>query len=354
LHWFWPFFLAWLTYRFVEKPIRCLKAGRRRVLTTTALLGCAAIVGAVSIAGFGVVSYSYLYPKPLQPFAEYGYREKVGFTRCFLQARQNFNDWQESACVERQTSPAQPLLVYWGDPHAAVLAFGLKALQREKKFRLGEMAMSLCPPFLGFDEPDAPFCKDENQNYLQHIVKLKPDIVLLSALWPDHNEMLDGTIRALKRGGIRNVVILGPVPTWKHIFPEMLVHIAIHNNNQIPESLGPEYYEAGPEKELKLLAARNGASYISALDALCPGSQCMTMAGGYGPENETFIDTNHVSVAGSVFLIKKIAAQLFPALMWKNAKIDDGAPHPSGRQARAVILTAMLRGRLNGPGTRRR
>jgi hypothetical protein len=68
-----------------------------------------------------------------------------------------------------------------------------------------------------------------------------------------------------------------------------------------------------PEDELKNIAAREGATYISAMEALCPSGQCVTMA-GRGPQNVVALDYYHLTDPGSRLLLQRIANRLFGSL----------------------------------------
>ena len=76
---------------------------------------------------------------------------------------------------------------------------------------------SACPPILDHDVPTRPHCRKINDYIFEQIKKNKPDRVVLAAcLSIDSVEKLKKTIIQLKKMGIKNIDLVGPVPVWDH------------------------------------------------------------------------------------------------------------------------------------------
>jgi hypothetical protein len=139
------FVLAYLTYRFVESPIRHVKdrAQRRRgalwllgsVLTTGAF-------GAVVVAAHGfpsrwsstIVGLDHKFTDDVETATRY--------RTCFLGADQTPNDFA-SECVDPAAGhEGQPLVLVWGDSHASDLMPGFRALQTKTGIRMAQFTAS--------------------------------------------------------------------------------------------------------------------------------------------------------------------------------------------------------------------
>jgi peptidoglycan/LPS O-acetylase OafA/YrhL len=318
-HWIYVavvFLLSWLTYRVIEKPIRHQNVrGARRPIVVPALLTGGAVMAAVGVAVISLQGLPQRFDASLRPFLAYDYSHSASYNDpCFLTSFAALDEWKESRCVDAQTDPKTPLVVLWGDSHAAHLTFGLRALQRDRKFRVAKMTGAGCPPFFGIDIAATPFCHRANDFFMQKIAGLRPDIVVVTADYLRYVEPRLGpfgdAIEALKRAGVRHIVVIGPVPSWKSPLPVALIGAALRDNQRVPLMLGPPTRAVVPEAELRSLAEKAGVSYISVQDALCPTGPCVTMA-EYGPQHVVSMDYGHFTDAGSLLLMQRVGGQLF-------------------------------------------
>jgi hypothetical protein len=76
-----------------------------------------------------------------------------------------------------------PLVLVWGDSHAADLVFGFRSLQPQSGVRLAQYTASLCPPVVGLQLRERPACQSINSAVIGYIKALKPNIVVLSGVW---------------------------------------------------------------------------------------------------------------------------------------------------------------------------
>jgi hypothetical protein len=259
------------------------------------------------------------YAASLRPFLTYDYAHNASYDGpCFLTSFAALEKWSESRCVEPQTDPKTPLVVLWGDSHAAHLTFGLHALQGDRKFRIAKMTGAGCPPFFGIDIAATPFCHRANDFFMHKIVELQPDIVVVTADYLRYVEPRLGPfgegIEALKRAGVRHIVVMGPVPSWKSPLPVALIGAALRDHQRVPSMLGPPALAVVPETELRSLAEKAGVSYISVQDALCPTGPCVTMA-EYGPQHVVSMDYGHFTDSGSLLLMRRVGDQLFAGVV---------------------------------------
>jgi len=291
------FMLAWLTFRFVEIPLR-------RRPNAVPFLSFALL--AVGIAGFvaaGNSGFGFRFPAEIRDIATLAPQGNAGFRdKCFLEAPGAKLDGN---CIEPGD---KPLLFLWGDSTAAALYPGLKKAEETIPFRLAHFALPGCAPILAARAN----CDANNALIFGFLRSAHPDILLLHAMWDrtDSLERLAETVRQLKALDIPRIVILGPVPLWKRTLPNALVN-AYRLRHVIADRIAAGVAGAGGDEKMRAFSQANGVEYISAWRVLCDGEGCLTRV---GPSAEDVVTTDiiHLSDAGSKFLIGKIEGSLFP------------------------------------------
>ena len=325
--------LAWLTYRFVEKPVRGRHgAARGRALVAVILAGMG-VIAAVSLFAVFDNGMPERFPPAFRAILTFDYVARANKPWkdgvCFLAPTQAAAEWKES-CIDPPTTPPEPLLMLWGDSHDAELIPGLESLQPTMKFRLGRMTAAGCPPVFDFAIPDHGSCPQENLLFFGKIQALKPQAVILDAAWysyrynpPDaaiadleQTRIFQGmavTIARLRQTGVKHILLIGPVPLWSQPLPDTLAAFALSHGGQLPKQLGPEWYVEDYIKKLDLdmrrFAQKHGAEYVSAVDAFCNNRQCLTMT-GETPQSVVAFDNSHLSLAGSQYFIRKMSDRL--------------------------------------------
>jgi peptidoglycan/LPS O-acetylase OafA/YrhL len=305
------FVLAWLTYRWIEKPIRF--SGHRDALPK-ALIASMAGCALVGVAVFMTDGFAFRYPAPIRALAGLHYEEQKDFYEhayrggtCFLGVRDGFAA-VASQCIERPDGTS-PLIVLWGDSHAASLYPGLKALEHRGGYRLAQFTASACLPVIGLASEKRPNCEAFNDFVVQELKSLSPDAVIIEAHWALYNAAngwpnfdpaaLKQTIRTLEGLGIRRVVVMGSLPTWKIYQPR--VAFEIWRRQHVLEDRTRAYLDAQPFAADSLARAAvegTGATFVSPLALLCNGRGCLIST-----EPHTAVpvdwDNDHLSLAGS-------------------------------------------------------
>jgi len=294
--------LAWLTYRFVELPIRRAPGVVPKLVTA---LGTLAIAGVVTSVASG---FEFRFPPEIRAVARLAPQLNAGFSdACFLH---EITDVSFGAnCVE---PGEKPLLFLWGDSTAAALYPGIRKVQETSGFRLARFEAAQCAPILATGTN--PRCDTIGDTVLASVKASRPDILLLHAGW-SHDHDLDRfrqTLRQLKALGVPRIVVLGPVPRWKRTLPLAIVN-AYRFQHQDPQRIATGVSGGDDDILMQRLSEAEGVEYISAWRILCNDDGCLTRV---GPTADDVVATDaiHLSDAGSRFLVQSIAPRLLAGI----------------------------------------
>ncbi len=295
------FVLAYLTFRWIEKPIRNRSSGK----TISILVGA---ITAIALIGFFVFASGGIksrYPKLLQTIGEVPIQAEWREHECFLQPGDSFND----KCAGSKTKPS---LLLWGDSHAAALYPGFRELEKSN-IGVAQYTISACAPLIQWESPSGKFCAQSNEHVLQMISKLKPDSVLLHANWSsttnskyDLNK-LSVTVQRIKEIGVpTQIYLVGPAPQYLGDLPKNLWKC--YGANAIPE-----YSECGLSKSIEELdlmlnkmARGLNIQYISIYKEMCGEHGCLVRIG----DDITTTDYGHLTPSAARFVVKSIGGKL--------------------------------------------
>jgi len=307
--------LAWLTYSFIERPVRFGGNGR---WVASALCLLTLLVGVIGYGIFATDGFPARYPqKPwMNRVGTQLFVDEWRAHSCFLEVVDNFAE----NCAE---TDKRPLYFLWGDSQSAALYPGLKWLQQKYNMGIAQYGYTGCPPFIDFVKRDRPRCKQLNDYILDQVRILKPDVVLLQAHWlvadfglydPDK---LENTVRELRKLGVNRIVLFGPGPAWSAPLPRLVWtrYYAFHAvSNETPErmSFGVDPNSAGLDRKIEALAARLGVTYISIFKEFCNSSGCLVRVDAEDGDL-TYYDTIHLSPAGSRLLMRLVGDKLYHA-----------------------------------------
>ncbi len=294
--------LAWLTYRFVELPIRRAPGVVPKLVTALGVLGIAGV--ATSVAS----GFAFRFPPEIRAVARLAPQLNAGFSdACFLYKLSDVEF--PPNCVE---PGEKPLLFVWGDSTAAALYPGLRKVQENSGFRLARFEAAQCAPIL--QTVTNPRCDAIDEIVLQAVKTSHPDILLLHAGWSHDHDLgrFRQTLRQLKALGIPRIVVLGPVPRWKRTLPLAIVN-AYRFQHLDPQRIAAGVSGGDDDLLMQRLSEAEGVDYISAWRILCNGDGCLTRVGASADE-VVATDAIHLSEAGSRFLIQSIAPRLLAGI----------------------------------------
>lgn len=304
-------FLAWITYKFVEKPIRFSKKNSV-VFILLAFMTILLFAGILIERNQGFsIRYPKIYQKLLIDHDEIEYKkwhQSIREKRCFLEtdADQKFS----GECVES----GKPLIAIFGDSHAASLYPGLKNLQETEKFGIAQFTQSACPPLLKINSPARRNCLYKNEEIIEILKELKPEILILHAAWkhgnyPLTNEQLSELVKSTfeKYKEIfpnTKIIVISTVPWWSISLKRVILRAfkLSANKNELPDVMQKAELHNDVDLVLKKWADFYGFNYISPVDLLCKEDKCLTRIN----EELIAIDNSHFSVEGSKYFIERI------------------------------------------------
>jgi peptidoglycan/LPS O-acetylase OafA/YrhL len=319
--------LAFLTYKYVERPFRSKEFINSQKFLILSLIGGMSflIFGAFGIYTNGYANRYVEFTNPLSRLAVienlydfYDYKKTLRSDLCHSVT---YDQWLKNNCLDLRGRN----VFLWGDSYSASLYSGLDHIRNENfsNFGITQITDGNAPPFFmnGSVEGGRNLIS-VNENKLELLRLYKPDIVILSWMITATNaprgkkETFDEMLVTLER--IRNVspdtrvIVIGPFPKW---------HISLRNkmieyyrlNGVIPPlfmGYGLSSVERVWDNYLKTSLSFNNVTYISAYDALCNSEGCLTRASDNLTEI-TAIDWGHLTKYGSIYLIEKIQSSIF-------------------------------------------
>ncbi len=303
--------LAFLTYRFIETPIRRKRASWQMV----ALIMAAMLALGMGLATHFREGFANRFPPIVRQLASYqypGYEVDYRVTTCFLKPDQGAKDFSPG-CVDAGFAGSEANLLLWGDSHAAHLLPGLRVASEARGFAIAQFNSAGCPPIIGFLIPNRGNWEDINQHAMYQIRTLRPKIVVISAHWPKYDKASDfqkltDTIRAVRASGVSKVIVIGPVPNWRPSLPEMLLNAFMKDPmHRLPERLQTPLNNMILETDAHLAAMVHaaGADYFSPMAVLCEAGACRTRLGD-DPSDLMAWDYGHLTARGSTFLVQRM------------------------------------------------
>jgi peptidoglycan/LPS O-acetylase OafA/YrhL len=310
--------LAWLTKTLLEEPVRFGRLGRtsfRRPDLRVVMAGlvCAGALGTLAIATQGLPSRI---PPQLREIARWsdidpGFEWRAG--RCYYtpQAPTEFSN--ECTPLKR---PGVPLVLLWGDSHAADLYAGLASAQLTHSFDIIQWTAAACPPTVVPFPQESQSCPARRATALQELTRLNPDTILLAGAWelyleagqsePEILRSLSETIRKLKTDGDREIVVFGPGPLWNTTLAiDLFRFMRAKRLTEIPERLAQSSEAAWHlDAAMAAEAAELGVRYVSVLKYFCNESGCRTVGDrSISKPDLLFRDRDHLTATGSIDLI---------------------------------------------------
>jgi peptidoglycan/LPS O-acetylase OafA/YrhL len=302
-------FLAWMTYQFVEKPIRFGKNNKSKVPILCSLM---LLIGLSGVALDKFKGFEFRFSDAALKFIPF-FDDKLLLSkewrqhRCFLEPEDDKRKFANE-CLQ---TDKRPLIFLWGDSTAAAFYPGLKAMQKQYEFGIAQFNASSCPPFISWENKARPFCKEINDANLVMIAKTKPDVILLHLNFDSFDvSNLKNTIDELRKIGIKNIILLGPE------FQKTISNsVESERKNDLLNYVPPRRILLGQDiaafdDSIRKMAQNYGIKYISLYRTLCNQEGCL-IAVGENREDLTTFDGEHLTPNAAKYLVEQIFDDIF-------------------------------------------
>ena len=328
--------LAWLTYHFVEHPIRTRQYRGFRETRTTLLSGAAMSAVVVCCAlGLGwAAQYSRAHPTDRQQriTADAARDRPPGTPVCLEMQHATFATLvRDRRCFTRPAAPVD--IVLWGDSHANHWFPLMRIASGDLDMNVEELARAACPPLLGvmpFDEGVIDHqCERFNQAAIAEIERLAHaglKGVVIAARWPAYlgRPSPDGTLLArlsygdvpldpakseealgiglanaldrLERAGLR-IVVVGATPEFHYSVPQCLLRRSLLECS-MPRAAVDARRGRAMHVVANTVASNGGAHMFDPLRFFCDDDLCYPTHG----RTVMFSDPQHLTAAGSPLL----------------------------------------------------
>jgi hypothetical protein len=329
--------LAWLTYRFIEHPIRSQQYRGFRSTRATLLSGAAMSAVVLCCAlGLGLIAqYFYAHPLDRQQklTADAVYDRPASTAACLEKQHSTFAALaRDRRCF---TQPSQPVeLVLWGDSHANHWFPLMRQASRELHMNVEEFARASCPPLLGvmpFNEGSVDRqCERFNQAVIAEIERLarggELKGVVLAGRWPAYlgrpspdgsllarlsygdgpldpakseealHVGLEATLGHLEHAGLR-VVVVGATPEFRYSVPQCLLRRSLQEC-AMPRAAVDARRGRAMHVVSETVASNGGAHMYDPLRFFCDEDYCYPTHG----QTVMFSDPQHLTAAGAPLL----------------------------------------------------
>jgi peptidoglycan/LPS O-acetylase OafA/YrhL len=322
------FILAWLTYWFVERPIRFYLKDK---IVTVILIILMIFIGGWGLLTFTVGGFqsrfdgSVLASKNISLDYEI---EKKKFDNSKLESDQHtkacdFFSFTEQPGIKMQPSKdGIPLSCYqyneripnsvlvWGDSHADMLHYGLKH-SLPNNWQLLQIARAACPPAV-LDIPNSGErkCQMTNAFAAKEIARIKPQVVVLA----QRDSWSDAQVRKitmfLKSNGVGRIVYIGKSPEWNADLPKILMR---KMQLKVPRYswLGVNQEAIASNKNVKEAFSKiYDAQFVDVIDLFCNENGCMVYLEDFPDLGITSFDTNHLTPRSSQYLADQLLIPL--------------------------------------------
>lgn len=315
--------LATLTAKYIERPIRFGKRSPRTVAVLGSVLACIGLSGLGLKWSDGLLS---TYPPMVREIA----RADLAFDysdyrsqRCFLDLEHGPTAFTAECWPTAKSGKGVTLL--WGDSHAASLYPGLAASSDVKASNSGGNGVALetlaqftkarCPPLDKLPAAASRRCSEVNEHVWERIAQVVPDTVILAGYWslylndgepsaPLLSNIRD-TVHRLKSAGVRHVVVMGHLPTWREPLPRALLR-AWGRDGGIPERIreGLDARALQLDDDIRAAMSDGVARFVSPIAHMCNELGCLATHTENGIAQPLVHDASHLTHAGSVALVQ--------------------------------------------------
>jgi peptidoglycan/LPS O-acetylase OafA/YrhL len=307
---FFTILLAWLTTRFIERPVRF---GNR---VATGLLSSAFVfigVGGIVLYWLdGVPNRSVNQDAATRFINSYAKLHKFGMSD-FYQEKCDLYDWKTGKYRQSISAECMPFsersstVLLWGDSHAQALSHGFrKNLPSSKTF--SQITTSGCKPnlvtaVLAPKTKDDLGCQQSNRLATQYISTAKPSKVFVTQA-ADHDQTDWESVATFVRENGGELILIGPVPQWRPSLPVIAA-------KQLPtpeafQKVGLDLNILEIDSRISKKYEKSSFKFVSVIQSLCKPDGCLATVETTDLYNLLLLDYGHLTPAGSDFVVREL------------------------------------------------
>lgn len=290
--------LAYLSWRFVERPFR-----NRQAIPRKAIFAGATFLGVVTCAT-GALAYKFdgfpnRFGFPLEQNIDQADAE--GGPKCFL--KETWQAWSGTQCLLSQGTNGNVL--FWGDSHVNHYRLAFARAERPFNTNVYMYATAGCLPVFGYTRADRDYCKINNDHVIDIIKEYKIDTVVMSGYWWRaltnqrlSYEDIGSTIKRLKELGL-DVKLIGDNPDYPFANPQFLAY-----RLQSHGFKGAYYLPVRNDWSVnqQLAALLPAGDFFDPMQVLCREAECLVYDNGLA----MMYDNAHLSYHGGALVLDKM------------------------------------------------
>jgi peptidoglycan/LPS O-acetylase OafA/YrhL len=291
--------LAYLSWRFIETPLRRPRAGARNQTPIPIFAVTASVlVGTIALGTIGTSTRGFAARFP-------DYRAKAGGAaaedawlsgRCFLE-NQDAAAWAGDVCV--RTSGKERNALLWGDSFAAHYLPGLMKNADDLSRNIVQYTFAGCPPILSYASYARPGCQGFNAKVFDVIDTYRIDTVVMSARWDELRQRgiagLRETVERLRAKGLA-VYVLGQSP----MFGFDVAVLDYRGAGARPDGSSSWLAALSPAQNESLRSQSVAGNFVDPLPTFCADRSCTYRSSA----GLLFSDYGHFSDLGSDYAVK--------------------------------------------------
>jgi len=316
--------LSWLTYQFIEKPLRFGNYRNAKSIILAMLMFTIGLTGYETFShnGFGsrysneqnVFAQYFENSKPEEHYftiTERGkyYRDECNFYDMkmdrFGKATQVPRPSIDSGCFVRDHHYNKAAFI-WGDSHAQQLYIGLKH-NLPANWQILQVASSGCQPKINDTQPSTTDqCTQSNWFALKSIRETRPDVVIVAQGWGHNIDTMNQIAAKLHELGVHRIIFTGPTPHWTADLPN-IIQRRMWDDTPIRTFNGIEKGTLSDNSALQENFKQTGTVlFANLIDVFCNKEGCLTRIGDDKRTGITSWDYGHLTEIASDYLAKQL------------------------------------------------